>query len=166
MMQAESTMKKLVLSILAILLLVEEWLWDALTALSHRLFIWLGLAGFERWLANATPAVAMAAFVLPIALIAPVKFFAILLFAQGQIIQGLGLIVAAKLFATLLISRMFAITRQQLLTFKWFAALYSTITRWLDWAHKIIRETPVYRQAVKLKQAIRARLADWLRRPD
>ena len=158
-------MKKLALSILAVLLLVEEWLWDALTVLSHRLFSWLGLAGFERWLANSAPEVAMAAFMLPIALVVPVKFFAILLFAHGQIIQGLALIVAAKLFATLLISRMFSITRKQLLTFRWFAALYSTITGWLDWAHKIIRETAAYRQTVRLKQAIRTRFADWLRTP-
>ncbi len=157
-------MKRLLLSILAVFLLVEEWLWDMLTALSHRLLVWLHLAVFERWLAQASPAVAMAAFVMPMALVLPVKLAAIVLFAHGQIVQGIGLLIAAKLFATLLISRMFAITRTQLLTFRWFAALYTTITRWLAWAHERIRATAVYRQGVRLKQAARVKLAEWLGR--
>jgi len=156
-------MKKLLLSILAVFLLVEEWLWDMLTAFSHRLFVWLHLAGFERWLAKSSPRVAMAAFVLPVALVLPVKFAALLLFAHGQIIQGIALLLAAKLFATLLISRMFAVTRTQLLSFAWFNALYTTITRWLGWAHERIRATVVYQQAVRLKQAARAKLAEWLK---
>ncbi len=155
-------MKKLLLSVLAVFLLVEEWLWDLLTAIGDRLFVWLHLAGFERWLAKASPRVAMAAFILPAALVLPVKLAAVLLFAHGQIVQGISLLIAAKLFATLLISRMFAVTRTQLLTFHWFAKLYATITRWLGWAHERIRATAVYRQAVRLKQAVRAKLAEWL----
>jgi ABC-type transport system involved in cytochrome bd biosynthesis fused ATPase/permease subunit len=100
--------------------------------------------------------------VLPVVLILPVKVAALLLFAHGQMLQGVALLIAAKLFATLLISRMFAVTRPQLLTFAWFAALYSTITRWLRWAHERIRATAVYRQAGKLKQAVRTKLAEWL----
>jgi hypothetical protein len=156
-------MKKLLFSILAIFLLLEEWLWDGLTALGRKLFLWLHLAGFERWLAQASPRVAMAAFVLPVVLITPVKFAALFLFTHGQIVQGLGLLITAKLFATLLISRMFAVTRPQLLTFPWFAALYHTINRWLGWAHERIRATAVYRNAVKLKQAVRAKVAAWLK---
>lgn len=156
-------MKKLLLSLLAVYLLVEEWLWDTLTALGDRLAVWLGLAAFERWLAGARPGAAMAAFLCPAVLILPVKFAALFLFAHGQIVQGLGILLFAKLFATLLVSRMFAIARPQLLTFGWFAALYSTVTRWLDWAHTRIRATAVYQQAVKFKQVAKARLAAWRR---
>jgi hypothetical protein len=156
-------LKRLLLSFLAVILLVEEWLWDMLAALGNRLVVWLHLAVFERWLAEASPVVAMAAFVLPIALIVPVEFVALLLISHGQLDQGFALLIAGKLFATLLASRMFAITRHQLLTFAWFSALYSTVTRWLDWAHELIRATAVYRQAVRLKQAAKAKLAEWLR---
>jgi len=154
-------MKRLFLSILALFLLVEEWLWDLLTAFGHKLFVWLHLAGFERWLAKASPKVAMAAFVLPVGLVLPVKFAALLLFTHGQIVQGIGLLLTAKLFATLLISRMFAVTKAQLLTFAWFAWLYATITRWLNWAHERIRATAVYRQATRLKQAVSLKLKEW-----
>jgi len=157
-----TSMKRLLLSLLAVFLLVEEWLWDILTALSHKLFVWLHLASFERWLATASPRVAMAAFILPVGLVLPVKFAALMLFAHGRIVQGLVLLIAAKLFATLLISRMFAVTKAQLLTYPWFAWLYSTITRWLLWAHERIRATAVYRQATKLKQAVSEKLAEWM----
>lgn len=154
-------MKKLLLSILALFLLVEEWIWDVLTVFGHRLFIWLHLAGFERWLAAVSPGLAMVATLFPVLLILPVKVAALVLFAHGRVLQGLVLVIAAKLFATLLISRVFAITRRQLLSFAWFAALYSTITCWLHWAHERIRATTVYRQATRLKQAVRARWAEW-----
>ena len=156
-------MKKLLLSILALFLLVEEWLWDMLTAFGRRLVVWLHLAVFEYWLSKATPKVAMTALLLPVLLILPVKFVGLLLFAHGRIVQGIALLIAAKLFATLLISRMFAITRPQLLTFAWFSHLYSTVTRWLNWAHVRIRATWVYQQATRLKQAGKAKLAAWLR---
>ena len=155
--------KKLLLSSLALFLLVEEWLWDMLTALGRRLTVWLHLAAFERWLARTTPKVAMAALLLPVLLILPVKFVGLLLFAHGRIVQGIGLLIAAKLFATLLISRMFAITRPQLLTFAWFSRLYSTVTRWLNWAHGRIHATWVYQQATQLKRAAKAKMAAWLR---
>lgn len=157
-------MKRLLLSLLAVFLLVEEWLWDMLTALSRRLFVWLHLARLERCLANASPGVALAAFILPVALVLPVKLAALLLFAHGRILQGVALLLAAKLFATLLVSRLFAITREQLLTFAWFASLYHTITRWLHWAHERIQATAVYRGAVRLKQAAKLKLAQWLGR--
>ena len=156
-------MKKLFLSVLAVFLLVEEWLWDMLTALGRHLTVWLHLAAFERWLGKASPNVAMAAFVFPVILILPVKFAALLLFSHGQFAQGITLLLAAKLFATLLISLMFAITRPQLLTFAWFHSLYSTITRWLSWAHERLRATWVYQQATQLKLAAKAKLAAWLR---
>lgn len=156
-------MKKLLLSILALYLLAEEWLWDILTALGQRLSRWLGLVVLERWLAQASPGAALAALLLPAVLILPVKLAALFLFTHGQIIQGIVLLISAKLFATLLVSRLFAVAKPQLMTFAWFAFLYSTITRWLNWAHERIRATLVYQQAVKLRQAVKARLAQWLK---
>lgn len=145
---------------MAVFLLIEEWLWEMLTALGNRLSIWLHLQAFESWLAETSPMVAMSAFILPIALVLPIKFTALFLFAHGHFAQGIGLLLLAKLFATLLISRMFAVTRAQLLTFDWFNALYSTIVRWLSWAHKRIHATKIYQQARKLKQELAAWFGD------
>ncbi|MFM8331147.1 MAG: hypothetical protein ACKN9T_05615 [Candidatus Methylumidiphilus sp.] len=154
-------MKKLLLSLLAVFLLVEEWLWDMLTAAGQRLVLWLRLAAFERWLAQSSPGVALAALALPMALVLPVKIAALLLFTHGQIVQGFALLLAAKLFATLLVSRMFAIAKPQLLSFAWFAAVYTVVTGWLAWAHGRIRATAVYRHATRLKLAAKAQWAAW-----
>ncbi len=156
-------MKRLLLTCLAVLLILEEWLWEKLTALGDRLSVWLHLRQFEQWLAMASPEIAMAAFLLPILLILPIKLGALLLVSNGQILQGIVLLILAKLFMTLLISRMFAITRAQLLTFRWFSVVYVSITRWLGWAHERIRATEAYRQVINLKHLASARLAEWLR---
>ena len=44
-------MKKLLLSLLAFLLILEEWIWEWLTALGYRLSAWLHLLSF-RWFAR------------------------------------------------------------------------------------------------------------------
>ena len=156
-------MKNLLLSVLAVILLVEEWIWDVLTTLGRRLAVWLHLLKFDNWLIMATPGVALAAFAIPVAVLTPVKFLAFWMMANGQFAQGLALFVTAKLIATLLVSHMFVLTREKLLTFTWFALLYGVITRALKWAHERIRDTAVYRQAHHFKHMASVKLADWLR---
>ncbi len=156
-------MKNLLLAVLAVILLVEEWIWDVLTTLGRRLTVWLHLLKFDNWLIMATPGVALAAFAIPVAVLTPVKFLAFWMMANGQFAQGVALFVTAKLIATLLVSHMFVLTREKLLTFSWFALLYGVITRALKWAHERIRDTAVYRQAHHIKHMASVKLADWLR---
>jgi hypothetical protein len=100
---------------------------------------------------------------MPVVLIAPVKLIAFWLIAHGQVIQGIVLLLATKLSATLLISHIFSLTRSKLMTFGWFAFLYTTMTRWLTWAHERLKETEAYTRAIKLKKLAAAKLEEWLR---
>ncbi len=77
-----------------------------------------------------------------------------MLIAKGLILQGILMEIAAKLLGTLLVARVFALTKQQLLTFAFLNLIYSTITRWLQWAHRKIIETAVYRSIKQIKQRI------------
>ena len=156
-------MKKILLNLLAILLLIEEWLWDVLVRLGSRLSVWLYLLRFDHWLLMASPAIAMTAFLMPVVLIAPVKLIAFWLIANGKVIEGIGLLLATKLSATLLISHIFSLTRSKLMTFTWFAFLYTTITRWLKWAHERVKETKVYIQAIAIKKLATAKFRAWMR---
>jgi hypothetical protein len=156
-------MKRLILTFLALLLLIEEWLWSELTALGNRLSVWLHLLKFDNWLIMASPEIAMAAFILPVLLLAPVQIAALWLAANGQLATGIALLTLAKLFATLLISHMFMLTRDKLLTFPWFASVYTTITHWLEWAHERIRATEAYKRVLQLKHLAAARLDEWWR---
>ncbi len=53
--------------------------------------------------------------------------------------------VLAKLLGTLLVARVFALTKPQLLTFVFLRIIYTTITRWLKWAHDKVTKSSVYR---------------------
>lgn len=154
-------MKKILLSLLAIVLIVEEWLWDILTALGHKLALWLHLQRFEYWLSQTSPNMALVAIGIPLLIVTPINLAAIVLLTHGLILQGVLLEILAKLLGTLLVARVFALTKPQLLTFSFFALIYTTITDWLHWAHQKIVETAVYRLAKQLKAEVKMRIAAW-----
>ena len=155
-------MKKILLSLFAIILIIEEWLWDALNAFGHFLISLLHLENFERWLSQLSPHRALIAFTIPVLMVTPLNLAALGLLANGLILQGLLLEALAKLLGTLLVSRVFALTKSQLLTFKILAVIYATIMRWLAWAHQKITETKVYKLAKALKAQAKAIIAAWL----
>lgn len=156
-------MKKIVLSILAVILLLEEWLWDLLSSLGHFLAALLGLAKFEAWLSQTTPKQALFAISIPIIIVTPINLVAFWLLAHGLILQGVALEIVAKLLGTLFIARFFTLTKSQLLTFSLINKVYTTITTWLHWAHEKIRETAVYQWVKQFKIAAKAKLAAWFK---
>ncbi|MDP3010693.1 MAG: hypothetical protein Q8N30_16695 [Methylococcales bacterium] len=157
-------MKKLLLSLLAIILIIEEWLWDGLSSLGHWLAYHLGLARFELWLAQTTPYQALMAISIPILLVTPLNIAAFWLLANGLILQGIGLEIIAKLLGTLFVARFFTLTKPQLLTFRLIASVYNTVTYWLRWAHEKIIETAVYQYAKTIKIRAKVTLAAWFKK--
>ena len=144
-------MKKFLLSFLAIFLIIEEWLWDLVTVFGHKLIQWLNLEHFEQWLRQTGPTMALVAFSFPILIVAPINLVAFELLVNGLILQSILMEVLAKLLGTLLVARVFALTKPQLLTFSFLNIIYTTITQWLQWAHEKITETTIYRWAKQLK---------------
>ena len=144
-------MKNLLLSFLAILLIIEEWLWDLLTAFGHKLVQWFHLEQIEQWLRRTSPIMTLEAFSIPILIVAPINLVGVGLLANSLILQGILMEVLAKLLGTLLVARVFALTKPQLLTFALLMFIYTTITHWLHWAHEKIIETTVYRCTKQLK---------------
>ncbi len=157
-------MKKFLISLLAIILIIEEWLWDALSALGHFLAYHLGLARFELWLAQTSPYQALFAICIPVLLVTPINIAAVWLLINGLVLQGIALEIVAKLFGTLFIARFFTLTKKQLLTFRLLAWIYNTISYWLRWAHERIIETEVYRWAKEIKLRVKATMADWFKK--
>lgn len=134
-------------AILALLLLFEEWLWEKLKPQIRRLAQWLGRytawARFEAWLGSLSPRAALVALILPWLLLLPAKLAVIALLAKGRALMALGLMVLSKMLGTALLTRVFALTRPQLMTMPWFARLYTRITDFLTRAHAWLREQPV-----------------------
>ncbi|MDI1230433.1 MAG: hypothetical protein Q7U18_13555 [Methylobacter sp.] len=154
-------MKKILLSCLAVVLIIEEWLWDALSAFGHSLIRWLNLETVEQWLSQTSPPLALVAFSIPLIIVTPINLVAFGLLAHGLIVQGILLELLAKLLGTVLIARVFALTKPQLLTFTFLRVIYTTVTGWLQWAHQKVTETPVYRWSKQFKAEAKARFAAW-----
>lgn len=157
-------MQRLLLSLLAVFLIIEEWLWDILTAFGHWLARLLHLAKFELWLSQTPPNLALIAFAIPVLIVTPINLAAFWLLAHGLFLQGILLEIFAKLLGTLLVARVFALTKPQLLTFAAFALLYTTIMGWLHWAHERIVQTAVYRLASQAKARAKAAWQAWKKR--
>lgn len=154
-------MKKLLLSLLAIVLIFEEWLWDVLTAFGRWLSACLNLTRLEQWLAQTSPLMALLAFSVPVMIVTPINLIAIGLLAHGLILQGVVLEIVAKLLGTVLIARVFALTKPQLLSFVWFNFVYTNITRWLQWAHQKVVDTAIYRWSKQFKAELKANFKHW-----
>lgn len=152
-------MKKILLSLLAIFLLLEEWLWDVLTAVGQLLVQWLHLERFERWLRACSPTIALIAIAIPLLIVTPLNIAALMLLAQGLILQGIMMEIVAKLVGMLLVTRVFALTKPQLLSFKLLAWVYTTIMHWLNWAREKITDTAFYQWAKRLKAEVKQWLA-------
>ncbi|WP_347987852.1 hypothetical protein [Methylomonas sp. AM2-LC] len=157
-------MKKLLLTLLAVILIIEEWLWDILLAAGHYLVELLRLQNFERWLSQVSPNIALFAFMIPILIVTPINLAAFWLLLHGMLLEGILLEVLAKLLGTLLVARVFTITKTQLLTFSGIALVYTTISGWLHWAHAKIVETPIYIYSKQLKLRVKARVSAFLRK--
>lgn len=156
-------MKKLLLSLLAIILIIEEWLWEFLSALAHYLISLLRLEKFELWLSQTTPNTALFAFMIPVLIVTPINLAAFWLLLHGLLLEGVLLEVFAKLFGTLLVARVFKLTKSQLLTFRAFALIYDTISGWLRWAHEKIVDTAIYRYSKQIKAQVKAGLKNIFR---
>ncbi|QJD30494.1 hypothetical protein [Methylococcus geothermalis] len=158
-------LKQLFSSVLALLVLFEEWLWDLLTALGQWLSRILHLERFDAWLSQASPKLALMAFVIPLLVVAPLNVGAVVLMVHGAMTAGILLEVVAKLLGTLLVARVFRLTRPALMYFAWFARLYEGIMRILRWAHAMVQESHWYRAALAFKasidRSVRNRLDRW-----
>jgi hypothetical protein len=151
---------------LAVIFLIENWLWDhvrdGLRALAHL----IGLERFDPWLrgvvSKLSPPMTLVLFVIPGAMIFPVKLVALGLLASGYIISGIVAIFAAKAFALGVMAVLFDICRDKLMQMQWFCRFYSLMLSINAWAHNLI--APFRRRLSEIIAGLRERLAPLVRR--
>lgn len=128
--------------ILAVLFLVEAWLWDVL----GRSLLWLAalipLATLKQTLARMLdrlpPPVVLLVFLIPIAIIEPLKFLGLLMITHHHVILGILAFVAAKIAGLGVTAFLFEITRTKLLSMPWFERFYQWVLRIRAMAHDFI----------------------------
>jgi hypothetical protein len=126
----------------AIIFLVEAWLWDRLEPIVARIVDRLPLRRLKvnvaRWVGRLSPALSLLVFVVPFGLLLPFKFAAIWLLARGYWIGATGTFVFAKLVGLGSTAFIFDVTRKKLLQLAWFRWLYDHVMAWRVWAHELV----------------------------
>jgi hypothetical protein len=139
----------------ALLLLLEDWLWNLGARLMNRLARWPPLHQLEAWICRLGPYAALVLFVLPATLLFPVKLLALWAMANGYPLTGLSVIVLAKLGGAAAVARLYLLTRPVLMSIVWFAALLGWFLalkeRWIE----TLRATRVWRKVEALRAAVR-----------
>jgi hypothetical protein len=142
----------------ALVLLLEEWCWDAGARLGAGLARWPLLAAIEARVRLLPPYGALCLFALPGLLLLPVKLLALVAIAHGHAISGVATIVIAKLGGAAVVARLYALTLPTLLAVGWFARCHDWFmalkTHWVG----RLRASQAFLQAGRVLRAARRRV--------
>lgn len=133
---------------LALLFLLEAWLWDWLQPIVGRVVAiipWGKIKpAFIRMIDRLSPQATLVVFAIPFVILLPLKFLEFWLLAQRQWVAAIAVLVLAKLVGLGLTAFIFETTRDKLLQMAWFRRLYEFFMWARTWAHQKIE--PVIRQ--------------------
>jgi hypothetical protein len=146
---------------LAVLFLVESWLWDnvklALVWLAHK----SGLKDLEprarAFIGGLSPVATVGVFALPALAILPLKLMAVAAIAHGHLLTGLAVILGAKTLALGVTSFLFDASREKLMQLAWFVHVYQMVLRVSAWAHGLV--DPVRRRLREARAYLAARFS-------
>jgi hypothetical protein len=148
--------KPLVVVVAAIYFVIDGLILAALRPLLKRithLTLFRFLAG---WIESLSPYATLAVFLIPLALLEPIKPLSAYLIASGHFVSGILSLVLGEILKILIVERIFHIGRPKLMTIKAFARTYDFVVGWLTWLEAL----PPW-QAVK--RSFR-NLVRWMRR--
>jgi hypothetical protein len=117
--------------LLAIIFLIEAWLWDHLEPVVARVVAALPLRAFKQWLAervdSLSPAMTLIVFIVPIIPLFPLKLVGLWLLAHEYWMSAIGTIIFAKFLGVGVTAFIFDVTRPKLLEMAWFEKLYEFV---------------------------------------
>jgi hypothetical protein len=127
--------------VLALLFLLEAWLWDHLepiVAAVVGLLPWGRLKGrIKRAIEHLPPWAALGVFVVPFLVLLPLKFLEVYFIATHNWLAAGVVLLLAKLLGLGVTAFVFDATRDKLLQMAWFHRLYDWVMWARDWAHEI-----------------------------
>jgi len=140
--------------LLAIIFLIEAWLWDHLEPIVAWFVALLPLRAFKQWLAERvdtlSPAMTLIVFVVPVIPLFPLKLVGFWLLAHEYWMSAALTIIFAKFLGVGVAAFVFDVTRDKLLEMDWFETLYEFVLE-------------VRAKARELVDPIKSRLRDMLR---
>jgi hypothetical protein len=146
---------------LAILFLIEAWLWDNLEPLVAAVVNVVPWGPLKLRLARVVktlpPWATLIVFAIPLLLLFPVKILELWLFAKKQWLAAIVVLILTKLVGLGITAFVFDVTRPKLLQMAWFRWLYDWVMALRVWAHELV--APVRRRARKWLKLLRPRRA-------
>jgi len=135
---------------LALLFLMEAWLWDHLEPVIARLVGLVPWGRLKDWIKRSVetlpPWAALGVFVVPLIVLLPLKFLEVFFLATRQWLAAGLVLVFAKLLGLGVTAFVFDATRDKLLQMAWFRRMYDWFIWARAWAHA---QTEPIRQRLK-----------------
>jgi hypothetical protein len=117
--------------LLAIIFLIEAWLWDHLEPIVARVVELIPLRAFKQWLAERvdtlSPAMTLIVFIVPVIPLFPLKLVGLWLLTHEYWFSAILTIVFAKFLGVGVAAFVFDVTRPKLLEMQWFETLYEFV---------------------------------------
>src|SRR5450756_3251547 len=117
--------------LLAIIFLIEAWLWDHLEPIVAWVVALLPLRSFKQWLTDRvdtlSPAMTLIVFIVPVIPLFPLKLIGLYLLTHEYWLSAIATILFAKLLGVGVAASVFDVTKEKLLEMAWFEAMYGFI---------------------------------------
>jgi hypothetical protein len=117
--------------LLAVIFLIEAWLWDHLEPIVARVVALIPLRAFKQWLSDRvdtlSPAMTLIVFIVPVIPLFPLKLVGFWLLTHEYWLSAIVTIIFAKFLGVGVAAFIFDVTRPKLLEMQWFETLYEFI---------------------------------------
>src|SRR6201993_5504 len=117
--------------LLAVIFLIEAWLWDHLEPIVAWFVALIPLHAFKQWLAERvdtlSPAMTLIVFIVPVIPLFPLKLVGLWLLTHEYWMSAVATIIFAKFLGVGVTAFVFDVTRPKLLEMDWFEKLYEFV---------------------------------------
>jgi hypothetical protein len=146
--------------LLAIIFLIEAWLWDHLEPIVAWFVALIPLRTFKQWLAaridTLSPAMTLIVFIVPVIPLFPLKLVGLWLLTHEYWISAILTIIFAKFLGVGVAAFVFDVTRDKLLEMDWFETLYEFVMGLRAKAHALV--DPI---KSRIRDALRGDGSNW-----
>ena len=146
--------------LLAIIFLIEAWLWDHLEPIVAWFVALIPLRACKQWLAERvdtlSPAMTLIVFIVPVIPLFPLKLVGLWLLTHEYWMSAILTIIFAKFLGVGVAAFIFDVTKDKLLEMNWFETLYEFVIGLREKANALV--DPI---KVKIRNALRGDGSSW-----
>lgn len=153
-------LKSILVFIAFIVILIEDVLWDYLLKVTKKLDEYKIVQKIELWMSGLSPYNALTLFIVPDLFIIPLKLALVKMMASGMIIEGIVLLIIAKIFATALYAKIFIVCKPALLQISWVKWIHDKIKSFKDKWYDKIKHTETYQNLIEFKNKIKLKILE------